>query len=77
VIEVMDGDKQIISTLSKAVCNGQVTWTQSHIIPLTPEEDEKNNAGTTKKTERQSLYFQTADVAVTGLYKCEKYLACN
>jgi hypothetical protein len=77
VIEVTDGDKQNIATLSKAICNGQVTWTQTHIIPLTTEEDEKKNAGTTEKTEIQSLYFQTTDVAVTGLYKCQKCLACN
>ncbi|XP_021933220.1 ATP-binding cassette sub-family G member 1-like isoform X2 [Zootermopsis nevadensis] len=64
VIEVTDGDKQNITTLSKAICNGQVSWTQT--IPLTTKEDETNEDTTGKTEERHSLCFQTKEVDVTA-----------
>jgi hypothetical protein len=47
VIEITDGEEKNIAVLSKAICNGKVSWTQMHIIPLTTQEYEKKNEGTT------------------------------
>jgi hypothetical protein len=77
VIEVTDGDEHNIATLSKAVCNGQLSCTQTHIIPLTTQEDENKNGEATEQAHTQSFYFHTIDVAVTGLYKYHKHVACN
>jgi hypothetical protein len=68
VIEVTDGEEENIAVLSKAICNGKVSWSQTHIIPLTTQECEKKNGGTTEQTDRQSLHFETTHIAVlTGL----------
>jgi hypothetical protein len=67
VIEVTDGEERNIGVLSKAICNGKVSWTHTHIIPLTTQEYEKKNCKTTENTGRQSLHFNTADAAaITG-----------
>lgn len=77
MIEVTDGEEQNIAALSRAICNGKMSWTQTHIIPLATQEDEKRTEGATGQTDRRSLHFQTTDVAPTGLYKWHKYNICN
>lgn len=68
MIEVTDGEEENIAVLSKAICNGKVSWTQTHIIPLTTQEYERKNGGTTEQTDRQSLHFKTTNIAaLTGL----------
>lgn len=68
MIEVTDGEQKNIAVLSKAICNGKVSWTQMHIIPLTTQEYDKKTGGTTKQTDRQSLHFETTNsAALTGL----------
>ncbi|PNF37623.1 ATP-binding cassette sub-family G member 1 [Cryptotermes secundus] len=63
VIEVTDGEEKNIAVLSKAICNGKVSWTQTHLIPLKTQEYEKKNGGTTKQTDKQSLHFETTNIA--------------
>lgn len=68
VIEVTDGEEKNIAVLSKAICNGKVSWTQTHLIPLKTQEYEKKTGGTTKQTDKQSLHFETTNIpALTGL----------
>jgi hypothetical protein len=68
VIEVTDGEERNIAVLSKAICNGKVSWSQTNIISHTTQEYEKKNGDTANHTERQSLRFYTTNGAsITGL----------
>ncbi|GFG30679.1 hypothetical protein Cfor_01447 [Coptotermes formosanus] len=68
VIEVTDGEDDNIARLSQAICNGKMSWIQTHTIPLTIQEDAKKSGDTTKQTDRHSCQFQTKNVATTGLH---------
>jgi hypothetical protein len=68
VIEVTDGEEKNIAVLSKAICNGKVSWTQTQVIPLTTQEHEKKNGNLAEQSERQPLRFNITTVAaITGL----------
>ena len=77
VIEVTDGEDDNIARLSHAICNGKMSWIQTHTMPLTIQEDAKKTGDTTKQTDRHSCHFQTTDVATTGLHDCHKRIAYN
>lgn len=68
MIEVTDGEEENIAILSKAICNGKVSWTQMHIIPLATQKYDRKNGGITEQTDRQSLHFKTTNIAaLTGV----------
>ena len=77
VIEVTDGEDANIVRLSQAICNGKMSWIQTHHIPLTIQEDAKVNGDTRNQTDRHFCHFQTAGVSTTGLHNCHKHIAYN